>query len=73
MNPSVARNFEQNFHFRNFRILHRWSIGGPPMGEPSRKLIFPHRWPSVVHRRPVVGYHGLSVREDTLKIFEDLA
>ena len=39
---SVARNFEQNFHFRNFRIFQRWTIGGPPVGKPPRNLIFPH-------------------------------
>ena len=59
---SVARKFERNFHFRSFWIFHRWSIGGPPVGKPPRNLSFPHRWPPVVHRWPVVGYHGLSVR-----------
>ena len=46
---TFARNVERNFHFRNFRIFHRWSIGGPPVGKPPRKLISPHRWPLVVH------------------------
>ena len=27
VNP-VSRNFEQNFHFRNFRIFHRWPLVG---------------------------------------------
>ena len=66
VNP-VAKNFERNFHFRNFRIFHRWTIGGPPVGKPSCNLIFPHRWPPVVHRWPLVGYHGLSVREGLFK------
>ena len=65
---SVAGNFERNFHFRNFRNFHRWSIGGPPVGKPPCNLIFPHRWPPVVHRWPVVGYHGLSVREKIIQI-----
>ena len=25
---SVAGNFERNFHFRNFRIFHRWPVVG---------------------------------------------
>ena len=64
VNP-VATNFERNFHFRNFRIFHRWTIGGPPVGKPSCNVIFPHRWPPVVHRWPLVGYHRLSVRVAT--------
>ena len=27
VNP-VSRNFERNFHFRNFRIFHRWPLVG---------------------------------------------
>ena len=41
---SVARNIERNFHFRNFRIFHRWSIGGPPVatgGKASTLANFP--------------------------------
>ena len=41
------------------------STDGPPVGKLPCSLIFPHRWPPVVHRWPVVGYHGLSVREYT--------
>ena len=61
VNP-VSRNFERNFHFRNFRIFHRWSIGGPPVATDGKASMYPKFPPPVVHRWPLVGYHGLSVR-----------
>ena len=35
----VARNFERNFHFRNFRIFHRWTIGGPPVATGGKAFM----------------------------------
>ena len=69
VNP-VSRNLNEIFIFEIFEfstdgpsVDHRW----PPMGKPSCNLIFPHRWPPVLHRWPLVGYHGLSVPEPIYK------
>ena len=65
VNPQLLQTLNEIFIFEIFEfssdgpsVDHPW----PPVGKPPRNLIFPHWWPSVVQRWPVVGYRGLSVR-----------
>ena len=58
VNP-VSRNFERNFHFRNFRIFHRWSIGGPPVATDGKASMYPNFPPPVATGGPPMATGGL--------------
>ena len=77
VNP-VSRNFERNFHFRNFRIFHRWSIGGPPVATDGKASMYPNFPPPVATGGPPMATGGLpwvvstgqgSKNEHTLSLF----